>query len=81
MPEQTNLSDRLRGYREALARYPQIRVVRVVDIAGNPHIAFDTITDILASQRDQVDAFVSLESQSGRKWPRSSTAAKYRTRS
>ena len=66
MPEQTNLSDRLRGYREALARYPQIRVVRVVDIAGNPHIAFDTITDILASQRDQVDAFVSLESQSGR---------------
>lgn len=66
MPEQTNLSDRLRGYREALARYPQIRVVRVVDIAGNPHIAFDTVTDILANQRDQVDAFVSLESQSGR---------------
>jgi len=64
MPEQTNLSDRLRGYREALARYPQIRVVRVVDIAGNPHVAFDTVTDILASQRDQVDAFVSLESQS-----------------
>ncbi len=56
----------LRGYREALAHYPHIRVVRVVDIAGNPHVAFDTVTDILAGQRDQVDAFVSLESQSGR---------------
>ncbi len=65
MPEQTNLADRLRGYREALLRFPQIRVVRVVDIAGNPHVAFDAVTDMLAQQRDQVDAFVCLESQSG----------------
>lgn len=66
MPEQTNLADRLRGYREALVRYPQISVVRVIDIAGNPHVAFDTVTDILTNQRDQIDAFVCLESQAGR---------------
>jgi ribose transport system substrate-binding protein len=66
MPEQTNLADRLRGYREALLRYPQIRVVRVVDIAGNAHAAFDTVNNILATQSDQFDAFVCLESQSGR---------------
>jgi len=66
MPEQTNLADRLRGYREALVRYPEIRVVRVVDIAGNPHVAFDTVTDLLSTQRDQVDAFVCLEAQAGR---------------
>jgi len=66
MPEQNNLADRLRGYREALVRYPQIRVVRVVDIAGNPRVAFSTVSDILASQRDQVDAFVCLEALAGK---------------
>jgi ribose transport system substrate-binding protein len=66
MPEQTNMADRLHGYREALLPFPQIRVVRVVDIGGDPHVAFDTVTDMLAQQRDQVDAFVCLESQSGR---------------
>jgi ribose transport system substrate-binding protein len=66
MPEQNNLADRLRGYREALMRYPQIRVVRVVDIAGNPHVAFDTVTDMLTRQSDQVDAFVCLEALAGR---------------
>jgi ribose transport system substrate-binding protein len=41
-------------------------VVRVVDIAGKPRVAFATVTDILASQRDQVDAFVCLEALAGR---------------
>jgi len=66
MPEQTNLADRLRGYREALAKSPEIRVVRVVDIEGNPRVAFDTVTDILGKDRSQVDAFVCLEAQAGR---------------
>ena len=38
MPEQSNLAERLRGYREALARFPEIHVVRVVDIAGDPRV-------------------------------------------
>lgn len=66
MPEQTNLAERLRGYREALGRYPEVRVVRVVDIAGNPRVAFDSTTEMLGRARDKVDAFVCLEAQAGR---------------
>jgi ribose transport system substrate-binding protein len=64
--EQTNLADRLRGYREALARYPQVHVVRVIDIAGNPDVASSTVTEILAAHPNDVDAFVCLEAQAAR---------------
>jgi ribose transport system substrate-binding protein len=66
MPDQSNLQERLRGYREALAKSPAINVTRVVDIQGDPRIAFDTTTQIVGKERDKVDAFVCLEAQSGR---------------
>lgn len=66
MPEQHNLQDRLRGYKEALARTPEIKITRVVDIQGDPRIAFDTTTQIVGKERDKVDAFVCLEAQSGK---------------
>jgi ribose transport system substrate-binding protein len=66
MPEQANLQDRLRGYREALDSTPQIKIVRVVDIKGDPRIAFDTATAIIGKERDKVDAFVCLEAQAGK---------------
>jgi ribose transport system substrate-binding protein len=66
MPEQPNLQDRLRGYREALDRAPGIEITRVVDIQGDPRIAFDTATQIVGKERDKVDAFVCLEAQSGK---------------
>ncbi len=66
MPEQPNLQDRLRGYREALDRTPGIKITRVVDIQGDPRIAFDTTTQIVGKERDKVDAFVCLEAQSGK---------------
>jgi len=66
MPEQANLAERLRGYREALARFPEIHVVRVVDIAGDPRVAFDTTDQIIGQERDKVNAFVCLEAQAGR---------------
>src|SRR6516162_8890828 len=66
MPEQTNLAERLRGYREALARYPDVRIVRVVDIAGDPRVAFDTTAEIIGKEGDKVNAFVCLEAQAGR---------------
>jgi ribose transport system substrate-binding protein len=64
--EQTNLADRLRGYREALVRYPQIHIIRTVDIAGNPDVASSTVAEILAQHPNEVDAFVCLEAQAGR---------------
>ncbi len=66
MPDQPNLQDRLRGYKDALARSPEIKITRVVDIQGDPRIAFDTTTQIVGKERDKVDAFVCLEAQSGK---------------
>jgi len=66
MPDQSNLQERLRGYREALAKAPAIKITRVVDIQGDPRIAFDTATQIIGKERDKVDAFVCLEAQSGK---------------
>lgn len=66
MPDQHNLQDRLRGYKDALVKTPDIKITRVVDIQGDPRIAFDTTTQIVGKERDKVDAFVCLEAQSGK---------------
>lgn len=66
MPDQPNLQDRLHGYKDALERTPNIKITRVVDIQGDPRIAFDTTTEIVGKERDKVDAFVCLEAQSGK---------------
>jgi len=66
MPDQRNMQDRLHGYRDALERTPDIKITRVVDIQGDPRIAFDTTTQIIGKEKDQVDAFVCLEAQSGK---------------
>ncbi len=66
MPDQPNLQDRLRGYRDALERTPGVKVTRIVDIQGDPRIAFDTATQIIGKEKDKVDAFVCLEAQSGK---------------
>ncbi|HXJ87261.1 MAG TPA: substrate-binding domain-containing protein [Candidatus Binatia bacterium] len=66
MPDQHNLQDRLRGYKDALVKTPDIKITRVVDIQGDPRIAFDTTTQIVGKERDKVDGFVCLEAQSGK---------------
>jgi ribose transport system substrate-binding protein len=65
MPDQRNMQDRLRGYRDTL-EHAGIKITRVVDIQGDPRIAFDTTTQILGKEKDQVDAFACLEAQSGK---------------
>ena len=69
MPGQANLSDRLLGYRAALESHPEIKITRVVDIAGDPRIVFDTTTEILGKEKDKkekVDGFVCLEALGGK---------------
>jgi len=66
MPGQTNLDDRLRGYRDTFANSPQIKITRVVDIAGDPRIAFDAAEQIIGKERDKFDAFVCLEALAGK---------------
>lgn len=67
MPSQPNLNERLRGYKDALESSPQIKLVHIVDIKGDPRIAFDTTTQILANdKKEHIDAFVCLEALSGK---------------
>ena len=65
MPDQPNLQDRLRGYRDALDS-TQVKIAQVVDIKGDPRVAFDNATQIIGKQRDKVDAFVCLEALAGK---------------
>jgi ribose transport system substrate-binding protein len=64
MPEQSNLEERLQGYKTAFARYPGIKIDRVVDIKGDPTKAFDATQDII-SKKEKIDGFVCLEALAG----------------
>ena len=66
MPGQANMEERLRGYKDGLEKAPQVKIVRVVDIKGDPRVAFDTATQIVGKDKDKVNAFVCLEAQSGK---------------
>lgn len=67
MPTQPNLDERLRGYKFALEGFPGIKITRIVDIKGEPSVAFDTTTQILGNdKKEHIDAFVCLEALSGK---------------
>src|SRR5215467_4369599 len=67
MPYQLNLNERLRGYKDALESSPQIKLAHIVDIQGDPRIAFDSTTQFLANdKKEHIDAFVCLEALSGK---------------
>ena len=61
MPGQPNLEARLQGYRTILATHPQIQIAEVVDVNGDPRIAFDTVERSLKA-KSAPDAFVCLVS-------------------
>lgn len=64
---QPNLEERLRGYKDVLADHPQIKIVDVFDTKGDPGASFDQ-TEQYASKTggDKIDAFICLESSSGK---------------
>lgn len=64
MPGQANLKERLRGYTDTFSDSPQIKIAEVVDIKGDPRVAFDRTME-LTDKNAKVDAFVSLESMAG----------------
>lgn len=67
MPDQPNLVDRLKGFKEVFATRPDIHIVDVVDTKGDSRYAFDWTQEALALTGDKkVDAFVSLEASSGK---------------
>lgn len=65
MPAQANLEQRLNGYKFALSEHPGIRM-EIVDMKGDPRIAFDTTNEVIEKRRDKVDGFVCLEAQAGK---------------
>jgi ribose transport system substrate-binding protein len=57
---QNNLAERLRGYQEAFARHPGIKIVEVVDTKGDPRVAFDKTLEIVAAN-GKIDAYICLD--------------------
>jgi len=65
MPNQDNLNERLQGYRAAFDRAPGIKIARVVDIQGDPRVAFD-VTQEAIDKKEKVDGFICLEALAGK---------------
>jgi ribose transport system substrate-binding protein len=64
---QPNLEERLKGYKDALAGYPEIKVVDVFDMKGDSGLAMDQTQQYLArTGAAKIDAVVCLESTSGK---------------
>lgn len=61
IPEQTNLKERLHGYRDVFADHPGLKVTEIVDMKGDPRVAFDKTMDMMDKNAKGVDAFVCLE--------------------
>jgi ribose transport system substrate-binding protein len=61
IPEQLNLKERLDGYERVFRSHPGIRIVEVVNIKGDPSIAFDRTNEILEKGKPEVNAFICLE--------------------
>jgi len=66
IPAQANLEERLHGYKDVFAENPGIKVVDVIDIHGDPRVAFDKTTEIIGDKKKSVDAFICLEAQAGK---------------
>ncbi len=61
IPSQTNLAQRLQGYKDVFAAHPQIKIVQTIDVKGDPGVAFDAAKEILSSGKPQPDALICLE--------------------
>ncbi len=66
IPAQANLEERLHGYKDVFAENPGIKIVDVIDIHGDPRVAFDKATEIIGDKKKSVDAFICLEAQAGK---------------
>ena len=60
IPSQQNLKDRLHGYQDAVGENGGIKIMQVVDMKGDPTVAFDTTKQMIEGKA-KVDAFVCLE--------------------
>lgn len=67
MPGQANLDARLDGYRKAFAAHPEMKITQVVDIHGDPTVAFDAAEKSLAGKgAAKIDGYLCLEATAGK---------------
>lgn len=65
---QPNIDERLKGFKDVLATRPDIKIVDVVDVKTDKDAAFDRTQEYMAmTGPKKIDAFVCLESDSGKK--------------
>src|SRR3984957_16623721 len=64
--DQTNMEERLNGYRSVFAQYPQIKLIDTIDIKGDPVVAFDKAKEIIEKKKPDVDAFLSMDGESAK---------------
>ncbi|MGD0911349.1 MAG: substrate-binding domain-containing protein [Terracidiphilus sp.] len=63
---QPNTDERLKGFKDAFAAQPGIKIVEVIDIKGATTVAFDRTQQLIAQTgANKIDAFICLESASG----------------
>jgi len=64
---QTNMDERLKGYRDVFADHPNLKIVEVFNIKGDAGNAFDRTQHWLTDKSaEHIDAFVCLEASSGK---------------
>jgi ribose transport system substrate-binding protein len=64
---QPNTEERLKGLKDTLATRPNMKIVEVVDIKGDPRAAFDKTQQMLAETGPKkIGGFICLESASGK---------------
>ena len=64
---QPNTEERLKGLKDALSAKPDIKIVDVIDIKGDPRAAFDKAQEVLPQTGPKkIDGFICLESASGK---------------
>jgi ribose transport system substrate-binding protein len=67
MPGQPNLEERLKGYRDAFANYPGIKIVEVFDMKGESGTAMDKANEYLArTGASKINALICLEASAGK---------------
>jgi len=64
IPGQTNMDERVRGVTDALKKYPAIKIVQTIDDKGDPRLANDGISALLA-KKEKVDGVICLEASGG----------------
>ena len=67
MPGQPNLDERLKGYKDAFASYPGIKIVEVFDMKGESGTAMDKATEYMArTGASKINALICLEASAGK---------------